>query len=133
MGLLNWLGFDGACEKDPIALDDKNFDVEVMKADLPVMIDVWAPSCGPCAALVPTIRRLTCKYEGQIKVCHLNAGVAPKTMAKLGVRGTPTVLFLKKGRIVERVVGLRGEHYYDEIINEELLPKPPAGSAGTGQ
>jgi thioredoxin-like negative regulator of GroEL len=123
MGLLNWLGFDGACEQDPVALDDKNFVEEVRRSKIPVVVDVWSDSCQPCLALVPTIKRLACKYDGKIKVAQLHVGQAPKTVGKLGVRGTPTVLFFKNGAVVERVVGARGQHYYEEIIEEDLLPQ----------
>jgi len=124
MGILSWLGFDGACEREPVELSDSNFAAEVTKSDLPVVVDIWSNGCQPCAALVPTIKRLACKYEGRVKVAQLNVGAAPLTLAKLGVRGTPTVLFFKKGRVVERVVGLRGQHYFEEIIDEDLLDLP---------
>jgi thioredoxin-like negative regulator of GroEL len=65
--------------------------------------------------------RLACKYEGKIKVTQLNSAANGKTAAKLGVRGTPTVLFMDKGRVVERVVGLRGQHFYEDIIENDLL------------
>jgi len=123
MGILNWLGFDGACEKEPVSLNDKNFATEVRNSDLPVLVDVWSNGCAPCRALVPTIKQLACKYEGKIKVAELNTSVGPKSTAKLGVRGTPTVLFFKRGAVVERVVGLRGRHYFEEIIESELLDR----------
>ena len=129
MGLLNWLGFDGSCEKEPVALDDKNFHDEVYKSDIPVIVDVWSNGCQPCVALVPTIKKLACKYDGKVKVAQLGASVAPKIMSRLGVRGTPTVLFFKKGAIVERVVGFRGQHYYEEIIEADLLEQPSQDEA----
>lgn len=121
MGILNWLGFDGACEKEPISLNDKNFAAEVRNSPVPVIVDVWSNGCAPCMALVPTIKRLACKYDGKIKVAELNTSAGPKSTAKLGVRGTPTVLFFKNGAVVERVVGVRGQHYFEEIVETELL------------
>ena len=121
MGLLSWLGFDGGAELEPVALDDKNFNQEVRKSDIPVLVDVWSNGCQPCMALIPTIKRLAGKYEGRVKVAQLNVGAGPKSAAKLGVRGTPTVLFFKNGAVVERVVGMRGQHFYEEIIEEDLL------------
>jgi thioredoxin 1 len=125
MGILSWLGFDGAAEKDPVSLDDKNFADEVRKSKVPVVVDVWSNGCAPCMALVPTIRRLSGKYDGRVKVAELNVSKAPKTARKLGVRGTPTVLFFKNGAVVERVVGVRGQHYFEEIIEEDLLVHLP--------
>lgn len=121
MGLLNWLGITGDCEKDPVELNDKNFSQEVRMSDTPVVVDFWSNGCAPCMQLAPTIKRLACKYDGKIKVAHLNVGNAIKTSQKLGVRGTPTVLFFKNGSVVERVVGVRGQHYFEEIIESDLL------------
>jgi len=122
MGILNWLGITSDCEKDPLALSDENFHKEVRQSEIPVVVDIWSNGCAPCTQLVPTVRRLACKYEGRVKVAQLNAGAAPKTMQKLGVRGTPTLLFYKKGGVlVERVVGVRGQHYFEDIIDHDLL------------
>jgi thioredoxin 1 len=126
--ILSWLGFDGACEKEPVSLNDRNFALEVRRSKIPVMVDIWSDGCAPCMSLVPTVKRLACKYEGKVKVAELNVGAGMKTAAKLGVRGTPTVLFFKNGNVVERVVGVRGQHYYEEIIEEDLLT-PPAAEA----
>ncbi len=120
MGLLNWLGLTAPCEKDPVALDDKNFHAEVMASELPVLVDFWSDGCQPCVQLAPAIKRLACKYEGRVKVAHLNTTQSAKSAAKLGVRGTPTVIIFDKGRVVERVVGLRGQHYFEEILQTEL-------------
>ncbi len=124
MGILSWLGFDGATEKEPVSLNDNNFAEEVRKSKVPVVVDVWSNGCQPCMALVPTIKRLAGKYEGRVKVAELNVGRAPKTARKLSVRGTPTVLFFKNGAVVERVVGMRGQHFFEEIIEEDLLDPP---------
>lgn len=121
MGILSFLGFDGAGEMEPVSLTDANFAAEVVKSKVPVMVDVWSAGCQPCAALVPTVRRLAHKYDGRVKVAQLNVGAGPKAAGRLGVRGTPTVLFFKNGAVVERVVGLRGQHYYEEIIDEDIL------------
>ena len=129
MGILKWLGFDGGCEKEPVSLTDANFVKEVRNSDVPVLVDVWSNGCGPCMALVPTIKRLACKYDGKIKVAELNVGRGPKSAAKLGVRGTPTILFFKKGQVVERVVGIRGQHYFEEIIETDLLGRIPEQEA----
>lgn len=126
MGILKWLGIIAESEIEPVSLNDTNFSAEVRQSDIPVMVDVWSTGCGPCMQLVPTIKRLAAKYKGEVKVAELNAGQAPKTMRKLGVRSTPTVLFVKNGAIVERVVGFRGQHYFEEIIEEELLGRENA-------
>ncbi len=124
MGLMKWLGLDTGCEKEPVALDDNNFQEEVLRSPIPVLVDIWSNGCSPCAALIPTIKRLACKYENQIKVCQLNTGAGRLAISELGVMGTPTVLFFNKGKVVERVVGVRGQHYYEDIIENDLLAEP---------
>ena len=79
MGLLKWLGFDGACEKEPVSLNDKNFAAEVRKSPIPVMVDVWSDGCAPCMSLVPTVKRIACKYDGKIKVAELNVAAGRQT------------------------------------------------------
>lgn len=126
MGILSWLGMESQCEADPVALDDSNFRKEVLESNVPVVVDVWSDGCVPCRALVPTVRKLACKYEGKVKVAQLNVQRGQRSAAALGVSGTPTMLFFKRGKVVERVVGMRGQHYYEEIIDTDLLEQPSA-------
>ena len=110
----------------PVHVDDANFESEVLRSQEPVMLDVWGPGCAPCKKLEPVIVAMARRYRGKVKVAEVNAAEAPRTMAKLGVMGTPTVLYFRKGREVERVVGFRGELYHQEVIETELLDAPPA-------
>ncbi len=109
----------------PLHIDDENFEREVLRSTVPVMIDVWGPSCAPCKQLEPIVIRLVKRYEGRVKVAELNVEQAPRAARRLGVRGTPTVVYFRDRKEVERVVGLRGELYHDEIIRTELLDEPP--------
>jgi thioredoxin 1 len=133
MGLMKWLGLD-QCEKAPVELNDSNFRKEVLESEIPVVIDVWSDGCQPCRALAPTIMKLACKYDGKVKVAQLNVAAGPRSVAGLEVQGTPTVLFLKKGKVLERVVGIRGQHYFEEIIDTDLLElTPPEPAAAQGE
>jgi thioredoxin-like negative regulator of GroEL len=105
----------------PVHVDDENFKAEVTRSPLPVLLDVWGPGCAPCKQLESIIIRLAKRYQGRVKVAELNAAASPKTMERLGVMGTPTVLYFKRGHVVERVVGFRGELYHQEFIDQELL------------
>ncbi len=76
--------------------------------------------------------RLAKQYQGRLKVAEVNGAAAPNTMAKLGVMGTPTVIYFVEGREVERIVGFRPEHYHRDFIDHELL-NAPEGGAATGR
>jgi thioredoxin 1 len=114
----------------PVHVDDDNFVAEVRRSELPVLLDVWGPSCAPCKQMEPIVFRLAKHYQGQIKLAEINAAAAPRTMKKLFVTGTPTVIYFKKGQEVARVVGLRGEHYHQAVIDNELLDTPIEDAAG---
>jgi thioredoxin 1 len=127
MGLLSALFGPKTPEVLPVHITEENFAAEVLRSDLPVVLDVWGPNCAPCKHLAPIVVTLAGAYQGRVKVAELNAAEAPRAAGKLRVMGTPTVLFFKKHREVERVVGFRGELYLREIIDSELLPKTPTG------
>jgi thioredoxin 1 len=109
----------------PLHVDDENFEREILRSTVPVMLDVWGPGCAPCKQLEPIVIRLVKRYEGRVKVAELNVEQAPRAARRLGVRGTPTVVYFRDRKEVERVVGLRGELYHDEIIRTDLLDEPP--------
>ena len=121
MGFLSKLFGPKQPEVWPVHIDDENFKAEVTRSPIPVLLDVWGPGCAPCKQLEPIIVRLATRYQGRVKVAEINAAEAPRTMQKLGVMGTPTVLYFKDGHVVERVVGFRGELYHAQFIDEELL------------
>lgn len=121
MGMLARLFGPRAAPVMPVHVDDATFEREVMRSELPVLLDVWGPGCAPCRALEPIVVRLAGRYAGRVKVAELNAAAAPRAAARLRVMGTPTVVYFKRGREVERVVGMRGELFHEEIIESELL------------
>jgi thioredoxin 1 len=126
MGLLSKIFGPRAPRAQPAHVDDANFVAEVLRSELPVMVDFWGPDCGPCRMLEPIVMDLASAYQGRVKVAELNAAEAVRTAARYGVMGTPTVLFFKRGREVDRVVGFVGERYLREIIETELLGAVPA-------
>lgn len=129
MGLLSKL-FGLEPETLPLHIDDENFEREILRSSLPVMLDVWGPGCAPCKQLEPIVVRLVKRYEGRVKVAELNIEQAPRAARRLGVRGTPTVVYFSDRKEVERVVGLRGELYHDEIIRTDLLGETPPEDGG---
>jgi thioredoxin 1 len=85
---------------------DQNFDAEVLKADLPVLVDFTATWCGPCRALAPIVSQLAEELEGKVKVGKLDVDDSPMTAGKYGVRGVPTVMVFKNGARSAQHVGL---------------------------
>ncbi len=112
----------------PVSVNDANFHEEVYRSKVPVVLDVWGPGCQPCQRMEPIIIDLATRYEGQVKVAEMNAAASPKTMRKLHVMGTPTVIYFKNGSELERVVGFRGSGYHNEVVETLLLDG--AGTAG---
>ncbi len=111
-------------EKDPMHIEDDNFQREVMRSKMPVILDIWGPNCQPCKQLEPVIRSLAATYDGRVKVCEMNTHLGPRAASTLRVKGTPTVVYFKNGREVERVVGMRGSLYHEETVADVFgIPK----------
>ena len=86
-------------------ISDQNFEAEVLKSALPVMVDLWAPWCGPCRMVAPVVEKLAEKYDQQFKFCRLNIDENPKTAAKYRIMSIPTLMFFKDGTVVDTVIG----------------------------
>jgi thioredoxin 1 len=84
---------------------DSNFENEVMKSPTPVLIDFWAPWCGPCKAIAPIVDELADDYAGRLKVVKVNVDDNPMTPARFGVRGIPNLIIVKGGQVKEQIVG----------------------------
>ncbi|HEX2254572.1 MAG TPA: thioredoxin [Thermoanaerobaculia bacterium] len=89
----------------PMDLSDTNFETEVLQSDKPVLVDFWAPWCGPCRMVGPVVEELAGEYEGRLKVAKVNTDENQARASQLGIRGIPTLIFFKDGREVDRVVG----------------------------
>lgn len=88
-----------------IEFTDANFDEEVLKSALPVLVDFWAPWCGPCRQIAPSVEALSTEYAGKIKFGKLNTDDQIETAAKFGIRSIPTLLVFKGGEVVNQLVG----------------------------
>ncbi|MDD5083076.1 MAG: thioredoxin [Dehalococcoidales bacterium] len=86
-------------------ITDQTFEKEVIKSTMPVLLDLWAPWCGPCRMVAPVVEKLSEKYKGQLKFCRLNIDDNPQTAAKYNVMAIPTLMFFKAGAAVDTVVG----------------------------
>ena len=87
------------------AVTDETFESEVLKADKPVLVDFWAPWCGPCRSIAPIVEEIAGEYEGKLKVTKLNVDDHPATASRYGIRGIPNLLILKGGAVKEQIVG----------------------------
>ena len=89
----------------PVVVTDANFAAEVERSPLPVLLDMWAPWCGPCRMIAPTIEQLASELAGRVKVAKLNTDENPMTGTRFNVRSIPTLLVLKDGKEIVRLVG----------------------------
>lgn len=103
------------------AVDDHSFDQEVIHSTLPVLVDFWAEWCGPCKALVPVIEAVANQYKGKVKFLKLDVDSNPDTPPKFGVRGIPTLILFKAGRVQATQVGLLNQSDLAKFIDEHLL------------
>jgi thioredoxin 1 len=88
-----------------IEINDGNFEDEVLKCSLPVIVDFWAPWCGPCRMIAPITEKLAEEYEGRLKLCKLNVDENPQTASKYRVMSIPQILFFKDGEVVDESTG----------------------------
>ncbi|MBI5170230.1 MAG: thioredoxin [Candidatus Eisenbacteria bacterium] len=89
------------------AVNDTTFDAEVLKSGTPVLVDFWAPWCGPCRAVAPTVDAIATEFAGKLKVVKLNTDESGEVAMKYGVTSIPTLMVFKGGEVVERVLGNR--------------------------
>jgi len=88
-----------------LELTGANFDEEVIQSAVPVLVDFWAPWCGPCRAIAPVIEELSGDYENKLKVAKCNVDDNPKTPSRYGIRAIPTLIIFKNGNVSEQITG----------------------------
>ena len=102
-------------------VNDSNFDAVVLQSQLPVLVDFWAPWCGPCRAIGPIIDELANEYEGKLSVVKLNVDESPSTPGKYGIRAIPTLILFKNGEVVEQVTGAVSKSSIATMIEQKAL------------
>jgi thioredoxin 1 len=100
---------------------DGNFEADVLKSDAPVLVDFWAPWCGPCKRLEPTVDALAGEYDGRVTIGKLNVDENPDVSFKYQVRGIPTLLLFKGGQLVESVIGVAQKDDLKKVLDKHLV------------
>ncbi|OIN96651.1 MAG: thioredoxin [Deltaproteobacteria bacterium CG1_02_45_11] len=103
-----------------LEIDDSSFDTEVLQAEKPVLVDFWAPWCGPCRVIGPVIEELAGTFGDKIKFTKCNVDDNPVTPGNYGIKAIPTLIFFKDGNIADQVTGVVAKSKLEDIINKIL-------------
>ncbi len=103
-----------------ITVGDANFEEEILKSDIPALVDFWASWCAPCRAIAPIIEEMAETYSGKVKIAKLNVDENPATPGKYGVRGIPTLILFKDGKVVDQLVGAVPKAQIENLIKKAL-------------
>lgn len=101
-----------------VTITDDNFEEEVVKSDIPVMVDFWALWCGPCRMAGPVIDELAQEYKGKVKIGKMNVDENMEYPGKFGVMSIPTVVMFKDGKEVDRKIGFGGKQSYEDLLKQ---------------
>ncbi|MDY0275602.1 MAG: thioredoxin [Desulfomicrobium sp.] len=102
-----------------LQVNDANFENEVLKDNLPVLVDFWAPWCGPCRAIAPVIEELAQEFEGKVKILKMNVDENPSTPSKFGIRAIPTLILFKNGEAIEQVTGAVSKASLKQMLTDK--------------
>ncbi len=103
-------------------VSDASFNQDVLKSSLPVLIDFWAPWCGPCKAISPVVEELAGEYEGRLKVVKMNVDDNPQVPSRYGVRGIPNLIVFRGGEVADQIVGAVPKAQLVRAIDRALQP-----------
>jgi len=105
---------------DLVILQDATFAEEVLKSDIPVLVDFWAVWCGPCKAIAPTVEELAKQYKGKVKVAKMDVDEHQQVPQQYAIRSIPTLLIFKGGRVVDTIVGIVPKAKLEESLKKAI-------------
>ena len=105
---------------EPLQVSDATFEDEILKSDIPAMVDFWAAWCGPCRAIAPVVEELARDYQGKVKVAKMNVDENAKTPAKYGIRAIPTLIIFKGGQVLQQVTGAVSRSLIESALKKAL-------------
>ncbi len=105
---------------DLVILQDATFDQEVLKSDVPVLVDFWAIWCGPCKAIAPAVDELAKQYKGKVKIAKMDVDEHQQVPQQYGIRSIPTLLLFKGGRVVDTIVGAVPKSKLEDSLKKAL-------------
>ena len=103
-----------------IEINDANFDSVVLKSEIPVLVDFWAPWCGPCKLLGPTLEEISLEKEGILAIVKINIDENQEMAAKYGIKSIPTMLIFNKGDLKNQLVGSMPKKNIEDVLSQEL-------------
>ena len=103
-----------------LEINDSNFKSEVSDSQIPVLVDFWAPWCGPCKMVAPVLDEISKEYEGKVKVAKLNVDESPNTATEFGIRSIPTLIMFKDGKVLEQTIGVQSRENIKQMIDKSL-------------
>ena len=104
----------------PLELNENNFEQEVLKANMPVLVDFWAVWCGPCKMIAPIVDELAIEYDGKLKIGKVDVDNNQQIAMQYGIRSIPTLLVFKSGKVVEQIVGAAPKKALIEKLSKHL-------------
>ncbi len=96
--------------------NDTNFESVVIQSSIPVLVDFWAPWCGPCKALAPVVEKVAEEQNGRVLVCKVNVDESPNVAARFGIRGIPTLIYFKGGQVANQITGNVPKQQIDAML-----------------